>query len=233
MELTCTRCHQTLQTEDRFCPACGLPQLVYENDGETGEAQNQRWDGPVRDASMVDWKPALRAALLLAVPAGLLSSGLSPLGFFGLVWMAAAAAWAVNIYVRRQRPAWITLGAGVRIGLVTGILAGWLAFSISGGTLFVERFVLHHSSEIDTEWKTRVESSQQLTKEWTGSMSGVDAAQAEAARKQIFNFMLSPEGHAGIEAFGFAANSLFLLFFAAGGGALGARMMARSRRPEL
>lgn len=233
MELTCNRCHQTIETDDRYCPACGLPQLVYEGEGEAGESQTERRDGPVRDASMVDWKPALRAALLLAVPAGLLSSGLSPLGFFGLVWMAAAAAWAVTIYVRGQRPAWITLGAGMRIGLVTGILAGWLAFSISGGTLFVERFVLHHASEIDTEWKNRVEASQQLTQQWTSSMAGADAAQAEAARKQVFQFMLSPEGHAGIEAFGFAANSLFLLFFAAGGGALGARMMARSRRPEV
>jgi hypothetical protein len=44
--------------------------------------------------------------------------------------------------------------------------------------------------------------------------------------------MLSPEGHAGIEAFGMASNALFLLLFAAGGGALGARLLARSRRPE-
>ena len=45
--------------------------------------------------------------------------------------------------------------------------------------------------------------------------------------------MLSPEGHAGIEAFGFAFNSLFLIFFAVAGGALGARMLARARRPEV
>ena len=51
--------------------------------------------------AVVEWKPALRAALILAVPAGLLSSGLSPLSFFGLLWMAAAAAWAVMLYVRQ------------------------------------------------------------------------------------------------------------------------------------
>jgi len=45
--------------------------------------------------------------------------------------------------------------------------------------------------------------------------------------------MLSPWGHAGIEVFGFASNCLFLLFFAAGGGALGARLMVRNRRPEV
>jgi hypothetical protein len=45
--------------------------------------------------------------------------------------------------------------------------------------------------------------------------------------------MLTPEGHAGWEAFGFASNSIFLLMFASAGGALGARMLARNRRPEV
>ena len=70
-------------------------------------------------------------------------------GDSGLFWMAAAAAWAVAIYVRGQRPAWITVGAGARIGLVTGLLAAWLAFSISGATLFVDRFVLQRLLEPD------------------------------------------------------------------------------------
>jgi hypothetical protein len=45
--------------------------------------------------------------------------------------------------------------------------------------------------------------------------------------------MLSPWGHAGIEIFSLAFNAVFLLFFAAGGGALGARLLARARRPEV
>jgi hypothetical protein len=147
--------------------------------------------------------------------------------------MSVAAAWAVSLYVRSQRPAWITLGAGVRIGLVTGLLAAWLAFSISGGALFVQRFALHQSSQIDAEWKTRIAQSQQLTQQWTSGMASNDAAQAQAIRAQVQTFMLSPWGHAGIEAFGFAFNALFLLFFAAAGGALGARLLAHSRRPEL
>jgi hypothetical protein len=233
MEITCTRCHQTIQAENCYCPACGLPQLVYAPDGAPGQALPERLNEPVRDASSVDWKPGLRAALLLAIPAGLLSSGLSPVGALGLFWMAAAAAWAVVLYVRSQKPAWITIGAGARIGLVTGLLAGWLAFSISGGTLFVERYMLHQSSQIDGEWKSRVDTSQQLTQQWTASMNTADAAQAQATKTQIQNFMLTPEGHAGFESFGFAINTIFLLFFAAGGGALGARLLARNRRPEI
>jgi hypothetical protein len=233
MENTCTRCHESVLADNRYCSACGLPQLVYSAEAVPGQAQPAGGNEAVRDASTVDWKLALRAALMLAVPAGLLSSGLSPVGFFGLFWMAAAAAWAVVLYVRSQRPAWITIGAGARIGLVTGLLAGWLAFGVSGGALFVERFVLHESSRIDAEWKTRVDLSQQMTQQWTAGMGPTDGAQAQTAQAQIKAFMLSPEGHAGIEAFGFASNSVFLLFFAIAGGSLGARWLARTRQPEV
>lgn len=233
MEKTCIRCHQAVQTADCFCPSCGLPQLVYTADTENGQAPAERWTEAARDASMVEWKAAMRVAFLLALPAGLLSSGLSPVGVFGLFWMAAAAAWAVVLYVRGQGPAWITARAGARIGLVTGLLAAWLAFSISGGALFVQRFALHQSSQIDSEWKGRVDTSQQLTQQWASELEPADAAQAQSLRAQVQAWMLSPWGHAGIEVFGLAFNAVFLLFFAAGGGALGARMLARSRRPNL
>ena len=225
MEITCNRCHQTVQADNCYCPACGLPQLVYSAEGVPGQAQQERGNEGVRDASTVDWKPALRAALLLAVPAGLLSSEASEAGRLGMLWMAAAAAWAVVLYLRGQRPAWITVGAGARIGLVTGLLACWLAFGVSSGQLFVQRFVLHQSSQIDAAWKAYVEASQQLT----AQMGLGDAAQMQAQKA----WMLSPWGHAGFVAFGFAFNSVFLLLFAVAGGALGARLLARTRRPEV
>lgn len=233
MEITCRRCHQPVQAENTFCPMCGLPQLVYAPESPEGQAQAERWTEAARDASIVEWKPAMRAALLFAVPAGLLSSGLSPVGFFGLFWMAAAAAWAVVLYVRSQRPAWITTGAGARIGLVTGLLAAWLAFTISGGTLFVQRYAMHQSSQIDSDWKSRVEASQQMTQQWTAGLEPSDAAQAQKMRVQVEQWMLSPTGHAGIETFSLVFNAVFLLFFAAAGGALGARLLARARRPQV
>ncbi len=232
MEITCNRCHQPVQPENCFCPTCGLPQLVYAAEGADGQNVAERWTEAARDASVVDWKPAMRAALILALPAGLLSSGLSPLGFFGLFWMAAAAAWAVVLYVRGQRPAWITAGAGARIGLVTGLLAAWLAFTISGGALFVQRYNMHQSSQIDSEWKSRVESSQEMTQQWTAGLEPSDAAEARSLRAQVQAWMMSPWGHAGIETFSLGFNAVFLLFFAAGGGALGARLLARTRRSQ-
>ncbi len=229
MELTCSRCHQAVPDESRYCPTCGLPQLVYPDEAESGQAQPERWSETARDAGAVDWKPALRAALLLALPAGLLSCGVSPVGVLGLFWMSAAAAWAVTIYVRGQRPAWITMGAGARIGLVTGLIAGALAITASGAAMFIERFALHQGGVIDAEWRARVEASNQLTQQFAAQMGVLDQAQLQAQR----SLMLSPEGHAGIEAFGMASNAAFLLLFAAAGGAMGARLLGRARRPEI
>ncbi|MGD0787216.1 MAG: hypothetical protein ABR898_04470, partial [Terracidiphilus sp.] len=177
---------------------------------------------------------ALRMAVMLAIPAGLFSSVPSPLSSLGMFWMAGAAAWAVVLYVRSQRPAWITIGAGARIGLVTGILGGWLAFGASGSAFFIERFVLHQASQIDGLYKTFVmDTFQQKAQQSMVGMSPPDAAQMQSQLTQLQSWMLSPEGHAGIWACGFAFNSVLLLFFAVAGGALGARWMARSRQPEV
>ena len=233
METTCTRCHQTVQAEKAYCPACGLPQLVYSADAVPGQAPPEHFSEPPRDASTIEWKPALRLALMLAVPAGLLSSGPSPLNPLGLFWMAAAASWAVVLYVRRQRPAWITIGAGARIGLVTGLIGCWLAFAVSGGSLFVDRFVMHHSSEIDSDWKKGIDAGQQWTRQIAENMGPAFSAQMEATSAQNEAWMLSPEGHAGGQAFDLAIASAFLLFFAMAGGALGARLLAPARTPDV
>jgi hypothetical protein len=225
MENTCNRCRQTVEAENCYCASCGLPQFVYSAEGPAGQAQPERWNDAVRDAGQVDWKPALRAALLVAIPAGVLSSTASEAGRFGLFWMSTAASLAVILYMRNQRPAWITLGAGARIGLVMGLFAGWLAFGVSGCALFIQRFFMHQSSQIDADWKAAVEASQQLT----AQMGFADMAQIQVQKA----WMLSPEGHAGFEASHFIMNALFLLLFAIAGGALGARMIGRKRQPEI
>ncbi|HEU5351291.1 MAG TPA: zinc ribbon domain-containing protein [Terracidiphilus sp.] len=233
MEETCPRCHQTLQANTCFCPACGLPQLVYDAETDAEPGQVERWTHAVRDASMVEWKPALRAAIALAVPAGLLSSGISPVSLAGFFWMAAAAAWAVVIYVRSQRPAWITAGAGARIGLVTGILAAWLAFSISGAALYVQRYKMRQSTDMDSQWKATVTQSWQRSAQYALSMNPADSQKAMAMRDWMRDSMLTPWGHAGFMAFSLAAYMCFLIFFCVGGGAVSARMLARTRRPPL
>ena len=225
MENTCTRCHQPVPDAGCYSPTCGLPQLVYPPEGAIVPPPSERWPVAVRDASSIDWKSGMRAALALAVPAGLLSSGISPLGVLGIFWMAGAAAWAVVRYVRSQHPAWITVGAGARIGLATGLIAGWLAFGVSGADLFVARVFLHQGNEIDSTWR-------QLAEEQFAQLN-VSDHQTLSQVNALKNLVLSPEGHAGLHTLGLASVCSFLVLFAVAGGAFGARMVSRSRRPEI
>lgn len=223
MELTCSRCHQTLQPGDCYCPFCGLPQLVYTVDGAAASGQPERWNEAVRDAGAVDWKPAMRSALALAVPTGILCVAFTGIGPIGVLLMPVAAAWAVALYMRSQRPAWITIGAGARIGLVTGILGGWAAALTTGVTLYVQRFWLHQGKALDDAWQAQVNlATQQL------ASMGFDA-QSVAMNKAM---MLSPEGHAGYLLFDAVLLALIILAFAVGGGALSARLLGRPRRME-
>jgi hypothetical protein len=223
MEATCNRCHQSVPADSCFCPTCGLPQLVYESD-EAASATAERWTGTVHDAATVEWKPALRVAMLLAVPTGLLSCGQSPVWPLSLLWMAAASAWAVTLYARRQRPGWVTMGAGARIGLVTGLLAGWFAFAASGAALYAMRF-FGAGKEFDDPWQAVVA---QASQQWQ-SMS--PDAQTAAAFKSITRWLLTPEGRAGSVLGLLTVMEMALLLFAVAGGAIGARLMAR-RRPQ-
>jgi len=223
METTCSRCHQTVEEGTSFCPHCGLPQLVYnsESSGEAG-AQPVRWDEAVRDASCVAWQPALRRSLMLAVPAGMLCSFLSPVGIFGLVLMGLTGAWVVSLYMRSQRPAWITVGAGARIGLVTGIFGSWTAAATTGVTLFAMRYWLHEGQAFDNFWQNLV--NQQMAQQWTGM--GVDAHTIASFRAML----LSPEGRAAWVLCAMCFLVTTLLLCAVAGGALGARMQVRKRR---
>ncbi len=225
MEITCTRCHQAVQAENCYCPVCGLPQLVYSADASQGSGQPERWNEAVRDAGSVDWKMALRSVLLLAIPAGLMCNLLSPISILGLPVMAATGAWAVVLYVRSLRPAWITIGAGARIGLATGLLGTWTAAATTSIILFAMRFWFHAGSFYDDLWQNLV--NQQLSQQW--SSMGVDA-QTIAAMKA---WLTPPEARAGWLLVAMMVLTMALLLFAVAGGALGARFTARNRRPEI
>jgi hypothetical protein len=225
MEITCTRCHQTVLDGNCFCPNCGLPQLTYAADGSTGPAPSEPWSEVVRDAGSINWRAAIRVALLLGVPVGMLCSLLSPVGVFGLIWMAITAAWVVMLYMRSQQSVWITIGAGARIGLVTGVLGGWTAIATTGISLFAMRFIFHQGSFFDDFWQNL--ASQQLPQQWAAM--GVDAPTILQTQKML----LSPEGRAGAMLSTVMVLAAILVLCAVCGGAFGARMQSRRRRPGL
>jgi hypothetical protein len=104
MEQTCNRCHQTVQEGACYCPVCGLPQLVYSAENAAAQGQPERWNQAVRDAGSIDWRPGLKLALTLAVPAGIVCSLLSPVNVLvtGMLagWTSAAAS-GVMLYAMR------------------------------------------------------------------------------------------------------------------------------------
>jgi len=126
----------------------------------------------VRDAGSVDWKVALRAALKVAIPAGLLCCGYPFIGFFGLVWMAAAGAWAVVALPAQPEATLDYLGAGARIGLVTGLLGGWTAAAGMSALLFaMPLFFFHQGKVFDNFWQNQVSARSASN----GRRGGLDA----------------------------------------------------------
>jgi hypothetical protein len=171
----------------------------------------------------IAWRPALNAALLLAAPTGILCFGLLPIGLF---WMVASAAWAVGIYARRVRPPSLTLGQGVRIGMMTGLFTSWLTVSLYGIGFWFTRYVLHQGGEWDSMWANQVMRSneQMLAEMGTGNAESLQMAASIKA------MMLSPQGRAGLPFTGLLVLAMFLVFFSIIGGALGARMQATGKR---
>jgi hypothetical protein len=204
-----------------------LPQLVYSSESESAPAGTERWAETGGDPGTIDWKLGLRALAIAAVLAGLMSSEISPFSALGVFWVAGAAAWAVVSYAR-SRPVRITIGAGARIGLVTGLIAGWIALSASGANLFIERAMLHRGNEIEATWKEIVVGNEQKVQQvlvQAGATS--DDAQKEASHQR--DLLLSPEGHAGFVAATFLISAFFMVLFAAAGGALSARSIGKRR----
>jgi len=223
MEVTCIRCHQTVQDGFCYCPNCGLPQLVFSAENSAEAGQGERWGEAARDANTVDWNSALRSTLPLAIPAGILCSMLSPVSLLGLVLMGATAAWAVALYMRSHQPAWVTVGAGARIGFVTGVVGSWTAAAVSGLSLYAMRFWLHQGSWLDGLW-------QDVVNQWQAQEASAGAdAQNVATIKAL---MMSPEGRAGFVLFLIALLMGTLVLFAIAGGALGARFLKRAPQPE-
>jgi hypothetical protein len=126
------------------------------------------------------------------------------------------------------------MSVGARIGLVTGLVAGWLSFAVNGVALWVARFGLHQGGEMDSMWASAVEKgferNQQMATQM--GMTGAQAAQALQMSQFFRGAMLSVEGRAGFALGGLIMFAGLLLAFAVVGGAVGARILTQPRRPN-
>ena len=145
MELLCHRCGNTLHEGEGFCPHCGVPQLIVDTSEPVGPQQPAQRLGV--DPARVEWRVAIGYALLLAVPVGLLSAfaGMSSL------FVIAGGFGAIALY-RKRTDSFTDGSIGWRVGAILGAAAATIATLADGLRLLVERYFLHHGTQIDGQF---------------------------------------------------------------------------------
>jgi uncharacterized protein YqgC (DUF456 family) len=217
MDPVCHRCGNAISSTEIFCPHCGAPQLRLEIGEEQPVHRTQMAGISARATQNIEWRPAVQAALMLALPVGLLSS----LWDFGILWLLAGGFCTVALYRKKTMDA-MNSGTGWRIGMLTGLLSAFSASLIDGVGMVLERYGLHHGARIDQRLNT-------MTQQMTEQM----ARQNPDAAQQIpwfLHFWLSPDGHAAMVLMMSSFAAIMMIAFSAIGGVLGARMMGARQR---
>ena len=171
-------------------------------------------------AQGISWKEAIRAALLVAVPAGLLSA-VSVLSWGCCLWVVGGAVLAIVVYHRRAPTFLLEVRSGVRIGAVAGLIAAYSSVIATAAWRVFARYVLHQGSAIDELYVQIVQQSTTLMQ------SNPDT---QAQWHAYVNFLMSPDGRAAYTLMNAATTSIAIILFSAIGGALGVRLLA-PRKP--
>lgn len=221
MEQVCHRCSGAVHEPDIFCPHCGAPQLRYEAPEESAAQANmapsQRM-GARGDLTTVRWREAIRAAAILSIPAGLLSSRIGLEGIFAL-WLIAGGIVVISLY-RRRTGISPSSGMGWRIGALLGLFAATIATATDGITLLIQRYAMHQGVALDLRYH---DLAKQLTDQLTRSNP-----QAAQVLPGFLHFWMTPDGIAASMLINAMVLAALMLIFAAAGGALGARLSARA-----
>jgi hypothetical protein len=223
MNLSCHRCGASLSASELFCPTCGSPQLKFAqpDEAETGYPAGRPLGAPAR-AQGISWKDAILAALVVAVPAGLLTA-VSVLSWGCCLWVVGGAVLAIVVYHRRAPAFLLETRSGVRIGAVTGLIAAYSSVIATAIWRVFARFVLHQGDAIDQFYDAVIKQSTQLVQ------SNPDA---QAQWRAYVHFLLSPDGRAAYTLMNAATTSAGIILFSAIGGALGVRLLS-TRKPTL
>lgn len=144
-----------------FCPHCGAPQLYLQEQDRTEPAEESNSTGelPPPFPQDVDWKTAIRCAVLIAGVAALLSlltTKIPALSVFTMLWIVSGSMTTLSLYQRRRPLARMDAGVGARIGVVTGVVQiGFVTFAMAVAGL-VARFGLHAMGGMDADMTQQV-----------------------------------------------------------------------------
>jgi hypothetical protein len=221
----CHRCGGELpeiRGESPFCPHCGSPQLFlpdYEEQTGSADATTTGAAAPPHP-QRVEWKTAIRCAVLVAGVAALLSlvsakvQLVSPLTW---LWTVSGSLITLALYQKRRPQAWMDAGVGARIGVVVGLaLMASFAIAMSAAGL-VARYGMHSMAGFDT----------QLTEMLHAQIQKAAATAPEPP--EVLRFLYSPEVRAGMMLAGFAMLSGFLVVLSTVGGAVGGFLRTRRK----
>jgi len=205
-----------------FCPHCGSPQIYLQDYEEQNNGSEKSTTGaaPPPSPQQVEWKTAIRCALLVAGVAAVLSvvsakvQLVSPISW---LWTISGSMITLALYQKRRPLAWMDAGVGARIGVVVGLaLVTCLAVAMAGAGL-VARYGLHCMAGFDAELTQTLHAQ-------------VEKAAATAPQPpEVVRFLYSPEVRAGIMLAGFAMVAGVLLVLSTVGGALGGFMRMRRK----
>ncbi len=221
----CHRCGGELSASDGvspFCPHCGSPQIYLQDyEEQTGGADGDSTGAPPPPRpQQVEWKTAIRCALLVAGVAAVLSlvsarvQLVSPLSW---LWTISGSIITLALYQRRRPLAWMDAGVGARIGIVVGVaLVVFLAIAGAGVGL-VARYGLHSMAGFDADLTQMLHA--QIAK----------AAPTAPESPEALRFLYSPEVKAGLMLAGFGMVSGILLVLSTVGGALGGFLRMRRK----
>lgn len=224
MEQVCHRCGATVHESDPFCPQCGAPQLRYEAPEEPTPAPSNvpSRHFTARSPDAIRWRDAIRVAALIAIPTGLLSSRLGLEGIW-VIWIIAGGMVVASMY-RKRTGSLLTGRMGWRIGALLGLFSAVIATATDGISLIIQRFALHQGPMLDQRYR---ETMQLMTKMY-GDLFAGSSPDVIASMTRLEHFYLTPAGAATVALSGAAEATFFMLIFAGIGGAIGARIAARS-----
>lgn len=221
----CHRCGGELPASDGispFCPHCGSPQIYLQDyESQSGAPENNTTGAvPPPKPQRVEWKTAMRCALLVGIiAAGLnqVATKVQMVSLVSMLWIVSGSMITLALYQRRRPLAWMDARVGARIGIVVGLaLVACLGIAMAVGGL-VSRYALHSMSGTDVE----------LTKVLRSEFEQVNAMAPVSASQRAFWF--TSEFRAGMMLVGFGVMSGFLLVLSTVGGALGGFMRMRRK----
>ena len=197
----CT-CGAQLPPDALFCHKCGKPQreiLTPEAPPEPEPASLPPPSPPLREALPLDFRNGA------AVRIGLIVAAVSTVVFFILPFLNWIFGGFLTAFLYKRRTgALLNLGAGVRLGWITGVLA----FAL---------YVIPFAIELP-----RMNS--QLAARLRSTLSGQDPVLME----QMLRFFQSGAGTAALVAFSLMAMFLIITFLSIAGGALAAKVVGRN-----